>query len=116
MASPLFIFTQSPSASDHAREGIEALLACAAFDMQPEVLFLNQGVLQLFPTEDIKGTKNLNKMISAFEIYGVQNIYADKKSINYFGLKPEQISPQPTILEEPNYAQLIDQASWIMRF
>lgn len=116
MASPLFIFTQSPSASDHVREGIEALLACAAFDMQPDVLFLDQGILQLIPTEDIIGTKNLNKMINAFEIYGVKTIYADGKSLLNFGLQLEQINPQPTILNKSNYAQLITQASWIMRF
>jgi tRNA 2-thiouridine synthesizing protein C len=116
MASPLFIFSQSPYESDRAREGIEALLACAAFDQEPDVLFIDQAVLLLVPTEELSGTKNLNKMVKAFEIYGVQTIYADLESLERFGLTMEQITPLPTILTAERYAGLINKASWILRF
>ena len=116
MAQPLFIFTQPPHNNPLAREGVEALLACAAFDQQPEVMFIDQGVLQLIPQADIPGVKNLNKMVQALEIYGVESIYVCQNSLTQFGVQAEGLNPSGKLISLAQRHPLIQQARWVVRF
>lgn len=116
MRTPLFIFTQAPTANSSAREGIEALLACAAFDQQPAVLFIDQGVLQLLPHAEQPGTKNLNKMLQALELYGVESIYVCAKSLFTFGLTASIIQPSGQLIEPHERPAIIQNAAWVASF
>jgi tRNA 2-thiouridine synthesizing protein C len=113
--NPLFVFTQAPL-HPQAREGAEALLACAAFDQQPTALFVHQGVYQLLPQGDVAGSKNLNKMLQALELYGVESIYACQDSISLRGLTEGQLNINSQLIDKNTMSQLIQQASWVVRF
>ncbi|RZA08280.1 MAG: sulfurtransferase complex subunit TusC [Moraxellaceae bacterium] len=114
--SPLFIFTQSPNSNTQAREGVEAVLACAAFDQTPAVMFIDQGVLQLLPQADKVGRKNLNKMVQALEIYGVESIYVCADSLVRFGVAPTELKPEGQLISLSERSLIIQQAAWVACF
>lgn len=114
--SPVFIFTQTPVANASAREGVEALLACAAFDLQPSVMFIDQGVLQLLPQGEAPGSKNLNKMLQALELYGVEGIYVCQSSLSQFGLTSADINPCGQLIKPSERAAILANASWVANF
>jgi tRNA 2-thiouridine synthesizing protein C len=116
VSQPLFIFTQAPYNSAQAREGIEALLACAAFDQQPNVLFMDQAVFQLVSLADRPGEKNLNKMVQAFELYGVQALFVCAESLLRFGCDSSASSPHVTLINQQQRCALIEDANWVARF
>ncbi|HMW49785.1 MAG TPA: sulfurtransferase complex subunit TusC [Cellvibrionaceae bacterium] len=116
MPAPLFIFTQPPIANAPAREGIEALLACAAFDQQPAIMFIDQGVLQLLPQGEQRGAKNLNKMLQALELYGVESVYVCLTSLNRLGLTAADIQPSGQLIEPRERAAIIQAAAWVASF
>jgi len=114
--NPLFIFTQAPLADSSAREGIEALLVCAAFDQQPAVMFIDQGILQLMPQAEHAGRKNLNKMLQAIEIYGVETVYVCSASLARFGLTAADIRPTGLLIEPAERSAIIQNAAWVVSF
>lgn len=116
MSRPLFIFTHPPINNSQSREGVEALLACAAFDLEPDVLLIDQAVFQLMPQNDQTGVKNLHKMIQAFEIYGVHTLFVCTDSISRFGLEHNQLKPEGKRIAPPQRINLIKNASWVVRF
>ena len=116
MQRPLFIFAKAPLNDSVAREGIEALLACAAFDMQPAVLFTDEGVLQLLPQREATGTKNLNKMLQALELYGVEAIYVCANSLTRFGLTASNINISGHVIELHEHPGIIQNAAWVASF
>ncbi|HEY6530384.1 MAG TPA: DsrE family protein [Cellvibrionaceae bacterium] len=114
--SPLFIFTETPNNNTQAREGVEALLACAAFDQKPTVMFIDQGILQLIPQADQIGSKNLNKMLQALEIYGVESIIVCANSLARFGVKLAELKPQGKLITLSERASIIQHAAWVACF
>jgi tRNA 2-thiouridine synthesizing protein C len=113
---PLFIFYHPPLQNLKAREGVEALLACAAFDQRPKVMFIDQGVLQLIPQNDNPGLKNLNKMVQALEIYGVESIFICRTSVARFGLSPDELKPQGQLIAQHERSAIIQHARWVVNF
>jgi tRNA 2-thiouridine synthesizing protein C len=113
---PLFIFTQAPHNNPQAREGVESLLASAAFDQQPAVLFMGQGVLQLVPQGEQPGAKNLNKMLQALELYGVEHIYICRDSLATYALTPDLLTPSGQLIGQDECCQVMQQSQWAVRF
>lgn len=85
--SILALCRQAPYGNVLAREGLEAVLACAAMDQVPEILFLNDGVFQLLPqaAEAIR-EKSLYRNLQALPMFGVETVHLCRKSLEERGL------------------------------
>lgn len=110
----LFVFRHSPYGGPQAKEGIDALLAAAAFDQPIALLFLGDGVYQLQPDQQPKGQKNHGKMLKALEMYDVDKVYADERSIQLRNLKSLCIDAQ--ILGADEVQSLIASAKTVLSF
>nr|WP_305121551.1 sulfurtransferase complex subunit TusC [Microbulbifer elongatus] len=85
--SILALCRHAPYGTTLAREGIEAVLACAAMDQTPEVLFINDGVYQLLPQNPAAiDEKNLFRNLQALPMFGVDQIHICEKSVTERGL------------------------------
>ncbi|WGL16993.1 sulfurtransferase complex subunit TusC [Microbulbifer bruguierae] len=90
--SLLALCRHAPYGNSMAREGLEAVLACAAMDQTPEVLFINDGVFQLMEQNPVAiGEKNLRRNLQALPIFGVETLFVCENSLRTRGLKPEQL-------------------------
>ena len=91
--SILALCRHAPYGNALAREGLEAVLACAAMDQIPEVLFINDGVFQLLEQNpEAIGEKNLRRNLQALPMFGVETLHICKKSLEDRGVTPEQIT------------------------
>ena len=91
--SILALCRHAPYGNALAREGLEAVLASAAMDQIPDVLFINDGVFQLLE-QDPKaiGEKNLRRNLQALPMFGVETLYICRRSLEQRGLTPEQLN------------------------
>ena len=94
MTNPILALCRhAPYGSTLAREGLEAILACAAMDQVPEVLFINDGVYQLLPQNpEAIAEKSLQRNLQALPMFGVETVYVCRKSAEKRGLAAEQVN------------------------
>ncbi|WP_299592495.1 sulfurtransferase complex subunit TusC [uncultured Microbulbifer sp.] len=90
--SILALCRHAPYGNTLAREGLEAVLACAAMDQTPEVLLINDGVFQLLQQNPEQiGEKNLHRNLQALPMFGVEILYVCRKSVEQRGLCPDDL-------------------------
>ncbi|WP_066964639.1 sulfurtransferase complex subunit TusC [Microbulbifer sp. Q7] len=88
----LALCRHAPYGNSLAREGLEAVLACAAMDQVPEVLFINDGVFQLLEqSPEAIGEKNLRRNLQALPMFGVEALHVCSESLAQRGLSAEQL-------------------------
>ena len=114
----LFICHKSPYTSFAAREALDAILASAAFGQDVSVLFKDEGVLQLLPTQNsaLLERKSIGAVLSAFELYDVTNVFACSESILKHGLKDVEPVIEVQMLESPALQTLLSTQDHILGF
>jgi tRNA 2-thiouridine synthesizing protein C len=116
MPSPVFLFCRAPYASHRAREGIEALLASAVFDLAPKVIFMAQGLYQLAPQSDQLLQKNMSRLLSALPIYGVEAIYYQETSVPLGTFDTHHLQIPLAPMSNADIAASLRCAPWVARF
>lgn len=99
-------------------EPIELLLASAAFDQQPKLLLLNQGIFYanaLQQEKRIKG-KSAAKILAALPLYDCDEIYVRQKDLEHFGLDASSLQPFCTLINDAEIKTLIGQSNHCVSF
>tara|TARA_B110000967_G_scaffold160291_1_gene166134 strand:- start:100 stop:450 length:351 start_codon:yes stop_codon:yes gene_type:complete len=106
----LVTLTHAPYGSRRAKDSLEVALVLAAFEQQPAVLFVDEGVLQLLPTSQTPSShKHIGKIISALEMYDINEIWVEQESLDLFGISEDELSQSVTVITRSNIAQLCAQ-------
>lgn len=118
MSAPycVFLFRAAPYSGPSAQDGIDALLAFAAFEQPIKPLFIGDGVFQLAQGQTPLDRKNIVKMISAFEIYDIDQIYVHKESALSRNLRLSQAIGCHTLVSHPDTRRLIQGARQVLSF
>lgn len=105
----LIIISSAPSLD---LEPIELLLALAAFEQQPKVLLIGEGVLYANTLQLEKRTngKAASKIVSALPMYDCEEIFICQSDIERFGLESDILQPFCTILNKQQRQMLIQQS------
>lgn len=91
--SILALCRQAPYGNALAREGLEAILAAAAMDQAPAVLFSGDGVFQLLPQQaDAIGEKNLRRNIQALPMFDVETIHVCQSSLELRNIAVDRLN------------------------
>jgi tRNA 2-thiouridine synthesizing protein C len=109
--SLLIISRQSPWSGPSAREALDIALAGGAFDLPLGMLFLDDGVLQLLPTQHASQLqqKDLTANLQALEMFGVEDLFACNSSLAERGMSPSELSVGALqVLRDHEIAALID--------
>ena len=114
----LFLSRKAPYGSEQAKEAIDAMLVAAAYGQEVSVLFLDDGVFQLLQnqTPETINRKNTAKMISAFELYDLKNIYVDQDSLQQRQIEIKDLIIPVEILENSRVVDLMHQQNQILSF
>jgi len=105
--SLLVISRQAPWSGPSAREALDIVLAGGAFDLPIGLLFLDDGVFQLAPSQNAKAVqqKDLSANLQALSLFGIDNVFACSQSMAERGLASPG-SAQP--LSSEQISQMID--------
>ncbi|WP_416394801.1 sulfurtransferase complex subunit TusC [Allohahella sp. A8] len=86
-----FVFLKPPYGRSLAADGLDMLLATAAFDQKITAIFLGSGLFNLLPgqSHDIN-MKNQTKAFASLPLFDVANVLVDEREIQRYGLNVEQ--------------------------
>lgn len=89
----LALCRQAPYGNALAREGLEAILAAAAMDQAPEVLFMGDGVFQLLKEQKPDGIqqKSLQRNLGALPMFGVETLHICERSLVERGIEASSL-------------------------
>ncbi|PHX38385.1 sulfur relay protein TusC, partial [Pseudomonas sp. NZIPFR-PS5] len=85
--------------------------AGGAFDLPVAMLFMDDGVLQLATAQNASQVqqKDLSANLQALSMFGVEDLFACRTSLNQRGMPPTGLSVEPLqVLDDPQIAALID--------
>lgn len=108
--SLLIVSRQAPWSGPSAREALDITLAGGAFDLPIGMLFLDDGVLQLAGAQQPGALqqKDLNANLQALPLFGVEALYASRRSLQERGLDEQALSLAVKVLDDAALTTLID--------
>lgn len=115
----LFVMRRAPYRGILAQEALDALLAAAAFGLDPGALFMDEGVMQLVDSQS-PGTlsrKNLAANLKALPLYEVERLYVHRPSLERRGLtQADLILPGLRPVDDPEVGELFAQHDQLLSF
>ncbi len=108
--SMLIITRQSPWSGPSAREALDIVLAGGAFELPLALLFLDDGVLQLAPAQQPTSVqqKDLTANLRALPMFGVESLFAARRSLRERGLDEAQLCLPVELLDDAAISALIN--------
>lgn len=119
MKKILFVSRQAPYGNSTAREALDALLAASAYDQDLSILFMDDGVFQLLAEQNstLIQQKNLGASLQALELYGIENTYIHRESLQKRGLDIGDLTLKNLqIMDSDQIKQLMSQQDQILSF
>ena len=116
--SLLLVFRHAPYGNSLARAGLDVALAAAAFDQQPAILFMDEGVWQLLPGQDSRVTpgKNIRKLLDSFPLYDIDTFHVDEVSLARRQLASSQLGANIRVLTAAELPAFIEGFDQVMNF
>jgi tRNA 2-thiouridine synthesizing protein C len=93
-------------------EPIELVLALAAFEQQPKLLLMGEGVFYANTLQQAKriNGKAASKVMPALPMYDCEEIFVCQTDVERFGLENDILQPFCTSLNKQQLQQLIQQS------
>lgn len=114
----LVVNRKSPYGNLRSREAIDTLLVASAYGLQVSALYLDDGIFQLIQSQqaDQISSKNIAKMISAFEMYDLKDVYVDASSMEKRSIQEQDFVLPVNILTTEQIKTLLHQQDQILSF
>lgn len=97
MKKYLFVMRHAPHLGSRLQETLDQMLTSAAFDQQVEVLFIDDGVLQIKQGQN-PGGKDTASIFNVLSVYGITRLMAESESLRERGLNESDLQlPVETI-------------------
>lgn len=108
--SMLIITRQAPWSGPSAREALDVVLAGGAFELPLGLLFLDDGVFQLAPDQQSTRLqqKDLTANLQALPMFGVDALFAAKRSLTERGLGEAELCLAVELLDDADVSALIN--------
>lgn len=98
-------------------EASELALALAAFDLPVQLILQGAGVLWLSPSQALKPNgKSASKVLSAFPIYGVDEIFYTAADIEQYGISSNSVPNFAKPISDTALASIVSQAKHCFTF
>jgi len=114
----LIICRKPPYGSSLGREALDIALASSVFDQSLSILFTGEGVWQLHKGQ--KGQqvdqKGYDKLLSAFPLYEINDLYVDAKSIEQRQLTQDDFVVDTQTLNSDEVKQLMAEHDVLLNF
>ena len=109
-SSMLIISRQAPWSGPSAREALDIVLAGGAFELPLALLFLEDGVFQLAPDQQPTRLqqKDLTANLQALPMFGIDSLFAAKRSLSERGLDEAELSLPVELLDDADLSALIN--------
>ena len=112
----LLICRKAPYGNTLAREIAEMALAAGAFDQELAIAFIGDGVWQLLDQQDSVDIqqKNHQKLLAAFELYGISESYVDSEALAERHIDHSRLSLAAKPVTQQQLAELFERADIVL--
>ncbi len=102
----LVVLRRSPYGSSLAKASLDVALAAAAFEQPIDLLFMGEGVLQLYPDQDGRslGVKTIGRQLAALPHFDINRVYADSEAVARYKMDLSR-APVDTLAIQPGEVQ-----------
>ena len=108
----LTIFRSGPYGTAAGQEGLDAVLAAAALDLNVSLLLQDDAVFLLKRDQHSReDCKNYTKAFAALDDFGVEKIYIDKRSLAARGLELDDLLISPLVVDDADIEGIIASAN-----
>jgi tRNA 2-thiouridine synthesizing protein C len=111
----LFVFSTPPYDHWRSQEGLDALLATAAFDQDVRTLFIGDGVYQ-WMADPQATTKNIAKILASFEHYDLNPVYVQSTALDIRKVPQAALPKDAILLSDSEIALQLSSADHIFYF
>ena len=119
----LYVFRSAPHGAIIGQEGLDVLLTGGAFEQDVSVLFMDDGVMQLFRNQDASaiGSKDYTRAFAALgdfceSLRQGQGVFVDSGSLARRGLVPGDLAIPVEVLEGEAVRALFEDQHAILNF
>jgi tRNA 2-thiouridine synthesizing protein C len=114
----MYINRTAPYGTVYALEALEVVLIGAAFEQDVCMVFIDDGVYQLKKNQDTAGIgmKNFSPTYRALEMYDVEKLYVDKKSLEERGLTEDDLLVPVEVMSADELATMMEEQDVVMSF
>lgn len=120
--STLFIIRHAPYQTLVSREALDAIMICASFGQQVNVLFIDDGVWQLQAPKtdalDVLKEKNISKNWQALPLFDIpkEHTYLCHRSLLHSGLTQDKMILDTHIIAVEQIQRLIKNSTHVVTF
>ncbi len=114
----LYVNRTAPYGTVYALESLEVVLIGAAFEQDVSVAFVDDGVFQLKKDQDTSEVdmKNFSPTYRALEMYDVEKLFVEKKSMDERGLSTDDLIVPVEVLDREAMSALMEDQDVILTF
>jgi tRNA 2-thiouridine synthesizing protein C len=114
----LFVLRHAPYGNSLAKEALDAILATSAYNQELSIAFIDDGVFQLVKSQQAEqiGEKNFLKILSAFPLYDITNLFVCSASLQERGLKANAIIDNVSVIDSNTLNTLLQQQDHLLSF
>ena len=110
----LSIFRSGPHGTAAGQEGLDAVLAATALDLNVSLLLQDDAVFLVKRDQQSReDCKNYTKAFAALEDFGVEKIYLDKRSMVARGLELDDLFISPQVVDDADIEGIIASANHV---
>ena len=112
------LFRQAPYGHSSVNDGIDLLLAAAAFTPSACALFIDDGVFCCVKEQnsDALGLKQTSAVLKAAHLYDIAQLYVAEQSIQSRGLLASDLLDNTTLVDPQTCQQLLAKPSHLFSF
>jgi tRNA 2-thiouridine synthesizing protein C len=109
---------KAPYGDALAREALDVALAAGVFEQDLALVFMGDGVWQLLNQQDSQAinSKSIEKLLGAFPLYGINEIYVDKEALFARNIDENRLSCSTTLVTPTELSGLFESADIILNF
>lgn len=115
----LFVSRHSPYGSSLAKDALDAILASSAYAQDIALLFMDDGVFQLLPSQeaDYVEQKSFSAQLQALSLYEIDRVYAHKESLEKRQITINDLSlGNIQVINNQEVAQLMAEQDHLLSF
>lgn len=107
------ISRQAPYGSNRAQQSLDIALAAAVFEQTVNYIFIGDGVYQLLGNQNATSiqSKTLVNALETLELYGIEGVYVDSKSLTERDLSASDLSIVTNIVSSEEISKIIQSSN-----
>lgn len=107
--SVLVLCRTPPYGSERARDALDIAMAFGAFEQQPTLLFLGDGVLALLERQNPAAlpARNLGKLVGTLADYGITGLHVEAHAMQERGLELADLVAGAQLADDAQLAALL---------